>query len=87
MISVSGHNLDVVQEPRMVVTVSLLESISKKRKRRRRSSSTERTYSGVNAQESQTRVVPDADCSGDPQCSTKKVCVSVCGLYFCPLHI
>ncbi|XP_076012592.1 plexin-B1 isoform X2 [Genypterus blacodes] len=57
LISVLGHNLDVVQEPRMVVTVSLLESISKtKRRRRRRRSSTERTYGGMRPLESQTRM-------------------------------
>uniref|UniRef100_A0A667X3Y6 Plexin-B1 n=1 Tax=Myripristis murdjan TaxID=586833 RepID=A0A667X3Y6_9TELE len=42
LIYVWGHNLDVVQEPRMVVTVSPFESISqtkrRKRKRRRRRS-------------------------------------------------
>ncbi|XP_037622215.1 plexin-B1 [Sebastes umbrosus] len=35
-IYVSGHNLDVVQEPRMVVTAAPLQSISQKKRRRRR---------------------------------------------------
>uniref|UniRef100_A0A667X8U8 Plexin-B1 n=1 Tax=Myripristis murdjan TaxID=586833 RepID=A0A667X8U8_9TELE len=61
LIYVWGHNLDVVQEPRMVVTVSPFESISqtKRRKRKRR-----RRRSG--------EMIPDPVCPGDPLCSVKQ---------------
>uniref|UniRef100_A0A8C7C6A2 Plexin-B1 n=1 Tax=Oncorhynchus kisutch TaxID=8019 RepID=A0A8C7C6A2_ONCKI len=37
LVFVSGHNLDVVQEPRMLVTLSPYESIGQRKRRRRRS--------------------------------------------------
>ena len=78
MIYVSGHNLDVVQNPLMVVTVSPFESISqnKRRKRRRR-----KRRSGEKVEDSEkrlrrpVRMVPDPVCPGDPLCSVKQVCV------------
>uniref|UniRef100_A0A4W5N018 Plexin-B1 n=1 Tax=Hucho hucho TaxID=62062 RepID=A0A4W5N018_9TELE len=42
LVFVSGHNLDVVQEPRMLVTVSPYESIGQRKRRRRRSGGGER---------------------------------------------
>ncbi|XP_070759639.1 plexin-B1 [Enoplosus armatus] len=74
-IYVSGHNLDVVQEPRMVVAVSPLESISqsKRRKRRRR-----KRWSGEQGEGREktlgrsARMVPDPVCLRDPLCSVKQ---------------
>ncbi|TMS19252.1 Plexin-B1 [Larimichthys crocea] len=75
LIYVSGHNLDVVQEPRMVVTVSPFESVgqNKKRKRRRR-----KRRSGEQGEDREktlgrpARMVPDSVCPGDLLCSAKQ---------------
>uniref|UniRef100_UPI003AABC8E3 plexin-B1 n=1 Tax=Centroberyx gerrardi TaxID=166262 RepID=UPI003AABC8E3 len=61
LIYVSGHNLDVVQEPRMVVSVSPFESINQaKRRKRRRRRSGEREAS------------KESGCPGDPLCPDKQ---------------
>ncbi|XP_076606423.1 plexin-B1 isoform X2 [Chaetodon auriga] len=73
LIYVSGHNLDVVQEPRMVVTVSPFESISqnKRRKRRRRKRRSGEQGEGKTLGRP-ARMVPDPVCPGDPLCSVKQ---------------
>uniref|UniRef100_A0A7N8YKG7 Plexin-B1 n=1 Tax=Mastacembelus armatus TaxID=205130 RepID=A0A7N8YKG7_9TELE len=45
LIYVSGHNLDVVQEPRMVVTVSPFESVHQGKRRKRRRNAEQREHS------------------------------------------
>ncbi|XP_074539567.1 plexin-B1 isoform X2 [Halichoeres trimaculatus] len=74
LIYVTGHNLDVVQEPRMVVTVSPLESASQnkgKRKRRKRRSGGLKEDRGKTL-ERPARMLPDHICPGDPLCSVKE---------------
>uniref|UniRef100_A0A7N9AK34 Plexin-B1 n=1 Tax=Mastacembelus armatus TaxID=205130 RepID=A0A7N9AK34_9TELE len=44
LIYVSGHNLDVVQEPRMVVTVSPFESVHQGKRRKRRRNAEQREH-------------------------------------------
>ncbi|XP_031734892.1 plexin-B1-like isoform X2 [Anarrhichthys ocellatus] len=68
LIYVSGHDLDVVQKPRMVVTASPFGSVSqnKRRKRRRRKRSVERTLGRL------ARMVPEPICPRDPLCSAKQ---------------
>ncbi|KAM9860057.1 plexin-B1 [Aulostomus maculatus] len=66
LIYVSGHNLDVVQEPRMVVTVSHYESINQNKKRRRR------RRNGEQGMDRDRRMVPNPVCPGDPFCSVKQ---------------
>ncbi|XP_019942028.2 plexin-B1 isoform X1 [Paralichthys olivaceus] len=71
LIYVSGHNLDVVQEPRMVVTVSPYESISQSKRRRRK----KRTTNGEDREKTRgrpVRMVPDLICPEDPLCSVKQ---------------
>ncbi|KAM4625433.1 plexin-B1 [Polymixia lowei] len=73
LIFVSGHNLDVVQEPRMVVTSSPFQSISQdKRRRRRRRRAGEREQGSEKALGRQPRMIPDPSCPGDPLCSEKE---------------
>ncbi|XP_067444547.1 plexin-B1 [Thunnus thynnus] len=75
LIYVSGHNLDVVQEPRMVVTVSPKESTSqnkKKKKRRRKRRSGEQREDRERTMGRPPRMVPDPVCPGDPLCSDKQ---------------
>lgn len=75
LVFVSGHNLDVVQEPRMLVTLSPYESIGQSKRRRRRSG-------GEREEETEDkvlllrhrRIVPEPHCPGDPLCSIKQVC-------------
>lgn len=74
----SGHNLDVVQEPRMVVTVSPFESISQRKMRRRRKRrSTEKREDREGTLGRPVRMLLDPVCPGDPLCSVKQVCVCV----------
>lgn len=69
-IYVTGHSLDVVQEPRMVVTVSPFESIDRRRRRRsRQQAEAKERPSGRSA-----RMVPDPVCPRGPLCSVKQVC-------------
>ncbi|XP_061793817.1 plexin-B1 isoform X1 [Nerophis lumbriciformis] len=70
-IYVSGHNLNVVQEPRMVVTVSPHESIQKKTSRRRK-----RWSPGERLGRS-AKMASDPLCPGDLLCSVKQVCKCV----------
>ena len=76
MIRVSGQNLDVVQEPRIRVTLSPLESLSPRKKRRTRRSSRD-GESRVRRTEiplkRQRRIVPEPDCLEDALCVVKKV--------------
>ncbi|XP_051270852.1 plexin-B1 isoform X2 [Dicentrarchus labrax] len=74
LIFVSGHNLDVVQEPRMVVTVSPFEANGqiKRRKRRRRRMSGEQGDDREKTLGRPARIVPDPVCPGDPLCSVKQ---------------
>ncbi|XP_031682599.1 plexin-B1 [Oncorhynchus kisutch] len=73
LVFVSGHNLDVVQEPRMLVTLSPYESIGQRKRRRRRSG-------GEREEETEDkvlllrhrRIVPEPHCPGDPLCSIKQ---------------
>nr|XP_057910209.1 plexin-B1 isoform X3 [Doryrhamphus excisus] len=71
MIYLSGHNLNVVQEPRMVVTVSPHDTVQKKASSTRRKR--RRTHS-------------DQLCPGD-LCSVKQVCVCVCVCTQSPVQI
>ncbi|XP_034440207.1 plexin-B1 isoform X2 [Hippoglossus hippoglossus] len=72
LIYVSGHNLDVVQEPRMVVTVSPYESISQSKMRRRRKRRTTYREDREKTPRRPVRMVPDPVCPGDPLCSVKQ---------------
>ncbi|KAL7407645.1 hypothetical protein ABVT39_011555 [Epinephelus coioides] len=73
LIRVSGHNLDVVQEPRMVVTVSPLASVSQnKRKKRRRRRSGEQGEDRQKTLGRPVRMVLEPVCPGDPLCSVKQ---------------
>ncbi|KAI1890455.1 hypothetical protein AGOR_G00153880 [Albula goreensis] len=77
IIHVSGHNLDVVQEPRIQVTVSPIEpSQSKRRKRRRRSSARKGPGSGPVGGDKllwrRRRIVPEPGCPEDALCSVKQ---------------
>uniref|UniRef100_A0A665W971 Plexin b1b n=1 Tax=Echeneis naucrates TaxID=173247 RepID=A0A665W971_ECHNA len=75
LIYVSGQYLDVVQEPRMVVTVNPLELISSsKLGRRRKRRSKEQRDSRKRTLGKPVRMIPDPVCVGDPLCSIKQVC-------------
>lgn len=71
LIKLSGSNLDVVQEPRMVVTLSRFQSVgqNKKRKRRRKRSKGEQRKKTLGRP---VRMVPDPVCPGDQFCSVKQ---------------
>ncbi|XP_029989594.1 plexin-B1 isoform X2 [Sphaeramia orbicularis] len=69
LIYVSGHNLDVVQEPRMVVTVSPFDGKKRRKRRRRKRSDGE---DGMRTRRRMVRMVPDPVCPGDPVCSRKQ---------------
>ncbi|KAM8914802.1 plexin-B1 isoform 1-T1 [Spinachia spinachia] len=62
LIYVSGHHLDVVQEPRMVVTASPFGSISQNKRRKR----------GRRTLGRPARMVPEAICPKDQLCSVKQ---------------
>ncbi|XP_029580466.1 plexin-B1-like isoform X2 [Salmo trutta] len=91
MIRVSGQNLDVVQEPRIRVTLSPLESLSPRKKRRTRRSSRD-GESRVRRREiplkRQRRIVPEPDCLEDALCVVKQFetscAVSSSSLMLCP---
>uniref|UniRef100_A0A4W5MZW3 Plexin-B1 n=1 Tax=Hucho hucho TaxID=62062 RepID=A0A4W5MZW3_9TELE len=59
LVFVSGHNLDVVQEPRMLVTVSPYESIGQRKRRRRRSGGGEREEEAKVLLLRRRRIIPD----------------------------
>ncbi|CDQ75278.1 unnamed protein product [Oncorhynchus mykiss] len=91
LIRVSGQNLDVVQEPRIRVTVSPLESLSPRKNRRTRRSS-RYGESRVRRREiplkRQRRIVPEPDCPEDMLCVVKqfetRCAVSSSSLMLCP---
>ncbi|XP_051516179.1 plexin-B1-like isoform X2 [Myxocyprinus asiaticus] len=74
IIRVSGQNLDVVQEPRIRVTLTPLEPHSQRRKRRRRMSvgadEKTRRYSLLRRER---RIVPEPNCPEDSLCVIKQV--------------
>nr|XP_046222171.1 plexin-B1-like isoform X2 [Oncorhynchus gorbuscha] len=91
MIRVSGQNLDVVQEPRIRVTLSPLESLSPRKKRRTRRSSRDgesRVRHTEIPLKRQRRIVPEPDCLEDSLCVVKKFetscAVSSSSLMLCP---
>ncbi|KAL4655627.1 plexin-B1-like [Arapaima gigas] len=73
MIHVSGHNLDVVQEPQIQVTVSPLESFQQRRKRNLIGPAGSR--SGLLWRH--RRIVPEADCPEGTLCSVKQASLSL----------
>lgn len=77
IIRVSGQHLDVVQEPRIRVTLTPLESHSQKRKRRRRSSV---DYSLLRRER---RIVPEPNCPEDSLCVVKQVEFTQVSLCLC----
>ncbi|XP_047445791.1 plexin-B1 isoform X2 [Mugil cephalus] len=79
IIKVSGHNLDVVQEPKMRVTLSPPDTLPPRRRRRRRSPSSRKSegrLGGVQDQRGQMkrwrRIVPEADCPEGTLCRVKQ---------------
>ncbi|CAB1330212.1 unnamed protein product [Coregonus sp. 'balchen'] len=91
MIRVSGQNLDVVQEARIRVTLSPLESLSPRKRMRTRRSSRD-GESRVRCREiplkRQRRIVPEPDCPEDTLCVVKqfetRCAVSSSSLILCP---
>jgi len=86
IILVTGHNLDVVQEPRLRVTLSPPDPLPprrrRRRRRRRRSTTTVGRYGGgagggggggPGAWSRPRRIVPDADCPDGTLCGVKHV--------------
>ncbi|CDQ60089.1 unnamed protein product [Oncorhynchus mykiss] len=71
LVFVSGHNLDVVQEPRMLVTLSPYESIGQRKRRRSGGEREEETEDKVLLLRHR-RIVPEPHCPGDPLCSIKQ---------------
>uniref|UniRef100_A0A3Q3K913 Sema domain-containing protein n=1 Tax=Monopterus albus TaxID=43700 RepID=A0A3Q3K913_MONAL len=78
LIYVSGHNLDVVQEPRMVVTVTPFGSVPQSSRRRRRRRSAEQREGRERTKGRLVRMIPDPVCPGDRFCSVREVCVRHC---------
>ncbi|XP_030231065.1 plexin-B1 isoform X1 [Gadus morhua] len=73
LIYVWGHSLDVVQEPRMVVTIAPLDPISQTRRRRRRRSGGGGESRRRGGQPKRLiRMVADLVCSSDPLCYVKQ---------------
>ncbi|MFT7812783.1 plexin-B1 isoform X1 [Arapaima gigas] len=70
VIRVSGHNLDVVQEPRILVTVYPLEQHHPTRRRRRVRTATE-SHTLAAAPQRHRRIVPEPGCPGDALCTTR----------------
>ncbi|XP_055765075.1 plexin-B1-like isoform X2 [Salvelinus fontinalis] len=71
LVFVSGHNLDVVQEPRMLVTLSPYESIGQRKRRKSGGEREEETEDKVLLLRHR-RIVPEPHCPGDPLCSIKQ---------------
>ncbi|XP_043081045.1 plexin-B1 isoform X3 [Puntigrus tetrazona] len=69
IIRVSGQHLDVVQEPRIRVTLTPLEPHSQKRKRRRR----RRSSVDYGLLRRARRIVPEPNCPEDSLCVVKQV--------------
>ncbi|XP_034725018.1 plexin-B1 isoform X2 [Etheostoma cragini] len=72
LIYVSGQNLDVVQEPRMVVAVFPFESVSQNKRRKRRKRSGQQEDDREKTFLRTARMVPEPICPGDPLCSVKQ---------------
>ncbi|XP_069574852.1 plexin-B1 [Brachyistius frenatus] len=70
LIYVSGNNLDVVQNPRMVVNISQYESISQNKRRKRRSAA--QREDGEEILGRPARAVPDRVCPGGTLCSVRQ---------------
>lgn len=71
VIRVTGQNLDVVQYPRIRVTLRPLEPAFRGKKRKKRRS---KGYFGRgNKLNRQRRIVPEAGCSEDSICDVKQV--------------
>uniref|UniRef100_A0A674CQM7 Plexin b1b n=1 Tax=Salmo trutta TaxID=8032 RepID=A0A674CQM7_SALTR len=77
LIFVSGHNLDVVQQPNMLVTVFPWESIPQRRRRRRSGGEREHEMEDKVLWRHR-RIVPEPNCPGDPVCSIVQVCGERC---------
>uniref|UniRef100_A0AAQ5ZLZ0 Plexin-B1 n=1 Tax=Amphiprion ocellaris TaxID=80972 RepID=A0AAQ5ZLZ0_AMPOC len=77
LIYVRGHNLDVVQEPRMVVTVAPFETITQNKRKKRRTRKRRSAEERKEREKTKGRIVSDGACSGDPLCSIKQLC-SLC---------
>ncbi|MED6260724.1 Plexin-B1 [Ataeniobius toweri] len=67
-ISVSGHNLDVVQKPQMLVNVFQHKSLSENRRKKRRRRTAEQGEDGEWTHRKQTRKLPDPVCCKEPFC-------------------
>ncbi len=74
----SGQHLDVVQEPRICVTLTPLEPHSQKRRRRRRRSSVDYSLL-IRAR----RIVPEPNCPEDSLCVVKQVEFTQVSLCLC----
>ncbi|XP_047203292.1 plexin-B1 isoform X2 [Girardinichthys multiradiatus] len=66
-ITVSGHNLDVVQKPQMLVNVFQHKSLSENRRKKRRRTA-EQGEDGEWTDRKQTRKLPDPVCCKEPFC-------------------
>ncbi|XP_030276306.1 plexin-B1 isoform X2 [Sparus aurata] len=74
-IYVSGHNLDVVQEPHMVVTVTPYDSVRQNKRRKRRRKKRRSGELGEDMEETvgrPARMVPKPVCPEGPVCSVKQ---------------
>ncbi|XP_072540737.1 plexin-B1 isoform X3 [Salminus brasiliensis] len=75
VIHVTGHNLDVVQEPRIRVTVFPSDSISRKKRGSRRRRRTRGSVINAEVDQGvlwrQRRIIPEPDCSENTLCSVK----------------
>ncbi|XP_037397232.1 plexin-B1 isoform X4 [Pygocentrus nattereri] len=74
VIRVSGQNLDVVQEPRIRVTLSPLEPhFSGRKRRKRRSDGHSRREDRLWPLKRQRRIVPEPGCPEDSLCDVKQI--------------
>lgn len=77
IIRVAGQNLDVVQEPKMRVTLSPPDTLPPRRKRsinRRKEESLNRGQDHQGPLKRWRRIVPEADCPEGTLCHVKQVC-------------
>lgn len=78
IIRVSGQNLDVVQEPKMRVTLSPPDTLPPRRRRsisRRNEGSLRRGHDPQGPLKRWRRIVPEADCPKGTLCHVKQVCI------------
>lgn len=80
IISVSGQNLDVVQEPKMRVTLSPPDTLPPRRRRKRGGSTDRRSEEIMNGEQHhivplkrRRRIVPEMDCPDGTLCQVKHV--------------